>query len=141
MSDADEDLKALRAKRAELDAARAVKLAETPEQELARETREYKEEIALAAAQDEFGAQNVALVSSIAGAIIVKKPKKITHQYFTEQGSIKAAVLEKYVRPSLVYPSIVEYEQIIDTIPQMLVDCANACAGLAGVRKAEPDAK
>lgn len=130
-------LRDMRAKRAAFEEARAAKLVESPEQALARETRDFADAEALALAQDAHGVDNVALVPTRYGGVVVKKPKKILHDWFSEQPKLKSADLLKYVTPCRLHPDAAAFDRIIDQQPQALIDCANTCARLAGVKSPE----
>lgn len=137
-------LEALRAKRAEVAAARrALEASRAVEQELLDETRALADEQAIHAAEIEHGpiGRRFMAVKTDAGMILVKRPHMNTFRKYQDNGVTDSAALEKLVRPCVIYPDLARYEEILSEVPAALMKCANAVTYLAGVRKEDLTAK
>jgi len=128
----------IRARRAEIAAARsAYEAATAAERELAEETQALADEQAIQAAELEHGlvGRKIAVVKTDAGVIIVKRPHMNTFRKFQDHGEANTETNLKLVRPCVVYPDLVRFDEILAEVPYALSKCANAVSYLAGFRK------
>lgn len=138
MSDLDERLAKAKAERAAIQAARearevdAAALAAVEAEELA-----LRDDRAIAAAELEHGAAKIAIVRTLVGCVIVKRPHHLIYKKFQETSETKIADLEKLVRSCLVHPDVGALERIIEEQPAAILQAADAVCQLAGVRARE----
>lgn len=134
MSDQDQ-IEALRAKRAEVEARReAAAKAKEESTAFARETRALADAEALEAAEIKHGAENIATVQTDEGLIIVKRPAQATYRKFQDVGKTDCESLDKLVQPCLVHPEKVEYRRILDVLPHAGTLAANRVLELSGAK-------
>jgi hypothetical protein len=135
-----EKLLELRAKRRAINAAREARDAERSAAELvAVEERGLAEDEAIAAAEVEHGAvgKKIFVVRTPAGIVIVKRPNHVLYRRYQDKGEATSLEFEKLVRPCLVYPSVEQFDRLLDDLPGILIDVANGVAYLAGSRAKE----
>lgn len=131
----------VRAKRAELAAKRAAAEAAAADAVAeATERRALADDEARDAANAELGVGKWAEVVTPLGIVILKKPHRNVFVRFRESGSSKDDDLLKLVQPSVFRPSLSEFQALLDELPAVLLQCADACCRLCGVQ-AEADAK
>lgn len=121
----------------------AAKLAITAQREVEAEQAEVqrleREALgleALAKAEREHGSSRVMALETDQGIVIVKAPNHVAYRKWqdtTERVSTEA--LEQLVFPCIVYPSISEFERILERLPHTLQRCSDAVTVLAGYRK------
>jgi hypothetical protein len=140
-TDIEQQIAEIHAKRAALADAEAKRLESTPEERLALAQRGLAEDEALAAAQTQYGARAVRLISTEAGAIIVRRPHIAAFRKFQDAGELKSDTAEELVKASLVYPSKVEFDRIMRELPGCLTQAASVCVELAGFRANEVRSK
>ena len=130
-------LAAAKAARAALQAkAATVNEADELAAEVAAEERSLKEEQALAALVEQYGAKKIAKVDTDLGAVILLRSAPAAYNRFAEKTEFKVEDVRQLVVPCVKYPpSQAEFEEIIKEQPGVLFVCANALAHLAGARK------
>lgn len=136
----DKDLKARLAAAKAARAALAAKASETAEAdelaaEVAAEERALKEETALQQLVEQYGAAKLAKVDTPMGAVILLRPSAAAFNRFQEHDGVKVENIKALVTPSVKYPTITEFEEILRELPGTLIVCATALNHLAGVRK------
>jgi hypothetical protein len=103
--------------------------------EVAAEERALKEEQALAALVEQYGAKKLAKIDTDLGAIILFRSAPAAYNRFAEKSDFKVEDVRQLVMPCIKYPTISEFEEILREQPGTLFVCANALAHLAGARK------
>jgi hypothetical protein len=140
-SDIEQQLEAVRAKRAELADIAKQRLEPSPEEALALEQRRLAEDEALDAAQRQYGARSVRMVRTDAGAVIIRRPHIAAFRKFQDAGELTSENAEELVKASLAFPSKPEFDRLMREVPGALVQCASVCVDLAGFRAADLKAK
>jgi hypothetical protein len=137
-------LAAAKAAKAEFDRRREARdAARAAEAEVAKAEREVVEAAAIEAAECEHGpvGEKIAIVETIYGIVIVKRPHPVTYRKFQDEGKANVAAFTKFVDQCRVYPDQDALDKLLDAQPGKLVDCANAAAALAGMHAAEQSKK
>ena len=137
-------LTALKAERAELEAAREAKLVEREaSDELEREERAIRELKALEKLEEEHGpiGKKWDRVDTFEGMICVKRPHPATWKKFAELDKVKSEDADRFVRPCRIYPDVPEFNRLIEEEPAALIRCATKCCELAGLRRSEIQGK
>lgn len=135
-----EQLRALRAQRAELQAAReAVEAASLQAAELEKEQRALADEQALGRLVAEHGAIGIKLqtVETDRGLVVVRRPHALKYRRFQDRGSFSVDDITALVRPCVVHPPLAEFDELLDELPASLARIANAVVELAGHRMGE----
>lgn len=132
---AREELRIADAKREKLQADHDTK------EELAELERKAANAKAIAAAEEEYGVGEIAVIEARAGCVIVRPPKRSHYARFRDKGAHKSEDLEKLVRSCLVYPDAGALDAILDRQQGVLDVCANAVIKLAGFRDSEVSGK
>lgn len=138
--DIAEQLKVLRAKRAELAAAREAKEAQQAlELELVAEQRALRDEQALTDAIDKYGAVDraIATVETDMGLVIVRRASAIKFRRFQDKEEYSTDDVLSLVRPCLVHPSAPDLDAMLEEQPALITRLGSAVARLAGVRTKE----
>jgi hypothetical protein len=142
---ADQDtlaqLREIRNKRAALAEARAARDVLTAAQKLDLEAQALRDEETIERFEAEHGPTKIKAIRSDAGLVIVKRPHRVVFKRFQDKGSIKTDDVEQLVKSCLVHPTKDAFDQMVDDLPALLHQCADACARLAGVRTEETNAK
>lgn len=60
------------------------------------------------------------------GAVVVKRPKGITARKFLDRKEIKVEDAERLTRPCLVHPAKEDANQLFESFPGLIVQCAHA---------------
>jgi len=129
-------LAAAKAARAALQAkAATVNEADELAAEVAAEERSLKEEQALAALVEQYGAKKIAKVDTDLGAVILLRSAPAAYNRFAEKTEFKVEDVRQLVVPCVKYPEIPDFEELLKEQPGVLFVCANALAHLAGARK------
>jgi len=137
-AEVEQRIRDARARRETLEKARSDREeAEALQRRLADEERALKDAEALEAAEAKFDKRKLATVETEMGVIIVKRPHAAIFKRFQDQGSTNTKQLEELVRPSIVHPTISEFEAIVEELPATLLRVANAVSRLAGIRAEE----
>jgi multidrug efflux pump subunit AcrA (membrane-fusion protein) len=135
------EARAIREAKAKIAAARAAREeAKAParqKRELERLERQLKDELALAAAQDEHGDENVRAVTSESGLVVVKRDHHLKFKMFLDKGKFTTAVLEEQIARCLVHPTADELDAYIEKEPFLLQSVSGAIAVLAGAKSDE----
>lgn len=149
--DEDQELKelrdraaAVRAEREALEAERARKAeVETARAELAAEEQRLKDEPEIAKAVNEHGAigSKIAVVETDMGAIVVKRPPPVVFKRFQDKGSTKTDDFWSLVKPCIVYPDVRRVNEILEALPGTLGSLADEVVTLAGYRTKEAGGK
>jgi hypothetical protein len=129
-----DDLTARRAALAERTAAR---LEYTDEELVAIEERRIAELEALDAAQTQYGARTVRMVTTDDAAVIVRRPHHAAFRKFMDKGEVTSTSQEELALSCLVYPSKAEFDKLLRAQTGALIRIANACVELAGFRTEE----
>ena len=133
-------LRALRAKRAQLVAAREAQ-AEAADlaAQIAAEERAIRDEGALADAIAKHGplGTHVAVVETTLGMVILQRPSALKFRRFQDKGSFSTDDIGALVRPCVIWPSAGELDVILDDLPATLTRLASAVVTLAGQRSEE----
>lgn len=139
----EEQLKAVRARRAALADAQAKRNTPTLESQLAEEMRALADDELIDRYETEVGPQDtmIKVIRSEVGTVIVRRPHRAVFQRFQDKGTVKTADLEGLVKPSLLHPDKAAFDLMVDQLPALLGRCANACCNLAGVRTEELQSK
>jgi len=136
MSDDDtQDISALRAKRAELAAARQAGVeARAQARALGLEQLALRDEVALDDAIDKHGDVDVsiAVVQTDKGMIILKRASAMKFRRFQDKGAATTEDVNALVRPCVVWPSQGELDVILEELPATLLRMASAVITLAG---------
>lgn len=119
----------LRAFKVARDAKNAPKLEEAAAAQAEMELEDAK---AIAAAEDEFGADNVRPVKTASGVVIVRRANPLTYKKFVDVGKYDAMNLEKLIVPVLVHPDPDKFDTYIAKEPHKLQNIAGAIGVLAG---------
>jgi hypothetical protein len=141
------DLKQLQAELAALNEARAkreeaaagpdavakINLAIADAKALEAAEKEHGQCFILGETESAFG-RKIAGVRTDSGIVIVKRAHPAVFKQFQEADEMTTEVIEKLVRPSLVYPDKETLGKWMETHPAKLVEVANAIAILAGAR-------
>lgn len=128
------------AKKAAADARIAASEASRAEEaEIAALEREADDAEALASATEKHGAvgTHIAVVPTLLGCIIVKRPNGAAFRKFQDSAKADSVAFEKLVRPCIVFPSADRVDVIFEQQPATLGRCADAVVQLAGARKEE----
>jgi integrase len=143
--DHEEEMKALRARNAELEAKleplRAAAEARAAAEQLRRENEALENEVrdapAIAAAVQEHGpiGTKTALVETSMGTIVVKRPQHLVWKKYTQKDKVTPDDVERLIRSCLVYPDKARFDEIWETLPGVgarLIDAVGELAGLMG---------
>lgn len=131
----------VRAKRIELATARAQLVADAAAASAEAEERQaLKDDEKRAAWDAKHGIGGYAEVPTALGSIFLTRPHQATFCKFRDQQSLRTDDLLSFVNPSVTAEDKVWFMGVLDQLPAVLGECANACAGLCGA-KAESDAK
>lgn len=136
----DEELRQLRARRAELAAAREAKEAQLEEQRaLDSERRALRDEEALGKLIDEHGplGADIQSVETDEGLVVVKRASSLKFRRFMDKESFTTEELQALVRPCLLWPTASEFDAMLDRQPMIANRCALAIGRMAGIRNAE----
>lgn len=136
----DNELLALRAKRAELEQAREARDERRErDREVEAERAKIRLEEAIAKAESEIGpvGSHLAIVDTDLGPILLRRPQPLKFRRFQDKADSKSEDVEALVRPCVVYPSAAEVDVILHDLPATLIRLGNAVAELAGYRAAE----
>lgn len=120
--------------------------------EIEKKAREFRDEEAIAAAEDKHGqaleygsgsadGRKLAIVRTDLGAVVLKRPNHILFKRFQDSGEANAAEFDKLVRPCLVHPDSATFDRYLEDQPAILGRCAGAVATLAGIRMKELSGK
>jgi hypothetical protein len=106
--------------------------------EVERLEREAHDKAALAKAIKEHGpvGKLIEVVDTVAGMVIVKRPHPATFKRFLDTEKITVDEIDAMSRPCVIYPDMGRYDVMAETQPGIVGEVANACAYLAGVKKA-----
>lgn len=99
------------------------------------------DEEAIAKYEEEIGAQKIRVVHTDVGCVIVKRPNPLLYKKFRDQGNTKTKDLEKLVHPCLVYPTVTQFEKMMEEQAATLDRTADAVVTLAGFRRKEVSEK
>lgn len=138
-----EQLAALRARRAQAEAAIQDKLAPTPTEEIAAEQRAADDAEALAAAlaNGEKLGRTIEVVRTTIGNVIVKRCSSGRYRKFQDTGNFDSLSMEQLVRPNVVHPASEVFDRMIDEQPMIVFACGNAMSRMCGVRKDDVEKK
>jgi hypothetical protein len=116
--------------RAERDAAKA-KL------EADKADREEKEENILLDLEEKHGLEGdkLAVCRTDKGMVVMTMPLAVVWKRFASLKEIKPEDVDRFVRPCVIYPSKEEFNALVDNLPASLIQCGDALATLAGVRR------
>lgn len=110
-------------------------------EEIARAKRQAEEEAALEVAEAEYGiiGKELRRVDTLDGMILVKRPERLLFKRFQDldQRQVNAAEARKLVRPSVVYPPLERFDQMIEERSGILGECAIAVCELGGMKVKE----
>lgn len=137
--DIESEIHALRARAAAIAAARVQREEATAvTDELAKARRDLADEEAIEKAIAEHGRidEKIAVVRSALGVVIVKRPSAMRFKKLQDQGAdFSSTEVERFVRPSLLYPDPDRFDQMTEDLPAIWMDCCSAMFRLCGVRK------
>lgn len=108
--------------------------AEAEADKLAAAQRGLADDEKIEALELEHGTRKIAVLRTELGAVVVKRPHLNTFRKFQDHGATDSEALGKLVRPCLVHPDVANFEKICAERPATLMQVANACIRLAGVR-------
>lgn len=143
------DLEAIKARRAQLLAAKAQRELEAAKAaEIQAETQGLADDEALDAAEKEHGQSyrygdgepgklKLATLATPYGLVILRRAEPIVWSRFTRAGKTTEKELNELVMPSLVYPTKARFFEILEEQPMTLTLAASAVAELAGARAGE----
>lgn len=138
MSGVDEELAAAQAELDALDTAAAERAAAgAKERKLAATLLEVADKKAIAAAEAEHGAGKFAVIRTVAGAVIVKRPNHMHYRRFINLKEPSSDDATRLVLTCLVYPSKAAFEALIEELPAVPVLAAGAVVDLAAGRAGE----
>lgn len=103
--------------------------------------REAADAEAIEAAEVEHGAKRVMQIPTSSGVVIVKRPNPIHYKRFRDEGDANTEAIDRLVRPCVVYPSLSEFDRILEEEPAVLDRCADRVVRLAGFRVKELEGK
>ena len=136
MTDSTETLDPAAKIKAELAAFRAQREAKTAPareaSELERLRIELADEIAIAKAEDDHGAENIRAVRSASGVIIVKRANHLLYKRHLDRGKFGTKELEELIAPNLVHPDADAFDKYVAKEPWKLQAAAGAIGVLAG---------
>lgn len=135
-------IKAAREKRAEVERARAEheELAELRRQ-AAREEMAARDAPHIAKAEADHSAEKIAVLETMLGAIVIKRPNHLHHKRFANKSDrVSLDDLLAYVKPCLVYPDAQRLEAMLEELPGALIPLSDlafelARGGAKGVEK------
>lgn len=136
----ERELAELRAKRAELERKRAEQLEQTElDAELELERRKLRDAEALNAAIEQHGVPGRAIttIETDYGLLVIKRAGALKFRRFQDAGEYSTEAFEALVRPCIVHPPLVEWDEWLKEQPALLSRAAMAVARLAGVRMEE----
>ena len=143
--DIDAEIHALRARAQAIAAARAQREeASEPTEALIKARRDLADEEAIEKAIAEHGKldEKIAVIRTALGAVIVKRPSAMRFKKLQDQGAdFKSIEVERFVRPSLIYPDVERFDQMTEDLPAIWMDCCSAMFRLCGVRKDDIEKK
>lgn len=113
---------AARAERAEIAAIR---------ESIAREKNALRDAPEIEKAELEHGIDKIAIITTLLGAIVVKRPHMASYRRFQDEAKSKSEDVIKLVRPCVVYPAAAELDRILSEQPGVLARLADAVATLA----------
>lgn len=142
-------LEEVRAKRAELRAARAAEQAANAEaDEIRREIRALADDEAIVAAEKSIGKQGdrIYVVTNVdapeCDVVILKRANPVAFKRFSDLEAPQTKHIEELVSPCVVYPSADVFDRLVTTEkPALLLRCAKGVAYLAGARASEEQGK
>lgn len=142
-NEAQAELAALRARRAELEAQREAKNELTDAEALELERRAVADAEALLAAIDEHGRVDVdiAVVETTIGNVIVKRASRARFQRFQDEGKFDYKHVAKLVEPCVVYPDAAGFAAMLDRQPAIMTACGNTISRLAGFKRDDVEKK
>lgn len=105
------------------------------------EERNAADAEALARAEEEIGANKIAVVHTDLGCVIVKRPNPIHYKRFRDKESAKTQDLDQLVRPCVVHPTLARFDAILEEQPATLDRVADRVVYLAGFRAKEVSTK
>lgn len=105
------------------------------------EERRIAELEAFDAAQTQYGARKVLMVSTDDGAVIVRRPHHAAFRKFMDKGEVTSTSQEELALSCLVYPSKPEFDKLLRAQTGALIRITNACVELAGFRADEVKTK
>lgn len=138
------ELAALRARRAELQAAREAREEAAAVKRLVEaERRAIQDEEALAAAVETYGevGRHIEAVDTDLGVVIVKRASALRFKRFQDADTIDSKAASQLVRPCVVHPTLDVLDTMLDEQPGILLRLANAVSRLAGARANEVEKK
>lgn len=104
------------------------------EEQVAAAEREADEAEALAAAQREHGAENVACADTRLGRVIVKRAHIAKFKQFVDSDRVTADSIEGFVRPCIVYPDRGKADALLAELPAVWGELAIKLQQLSGAR-------
>lgn len=129
------------------EAVRAARAARAEARKAEIEAVKLANELVLAELEAQYGDLNVELAAVTLPAtgqmVVVKKPAQPVYQRFMTKvmGKIQPADHWDLVKACLVHPTLAEFNALCDAAPGLIVACANACAQLAEVERADVEGK
>lgn len=137
----------LAAKRDALQRARDERAKFTPEEQLAIAERALAADEKLDALEQEHGrvGKAIAIVriddDADGRAVIVKRPNMTQFRKFQDSSTNTSKDIDLLVRPCVLWPSLPEYDQLVNELPFLTKRVADAVTTLAGVRKSDVSEK
>lgn len=142
MSGVDDELAAIAAEMDALDAAAAERSAASAKERRLEAARiELADKKAIANAEAELGAGKFAVIRTVAGAVIVKRPNHMHYRRFINLKEPSSDDAAKLVLTCLVYPSKAAFEVLSEELPAVPVLAAGAVVDLAAGRSGELSGK
>lgn len=120
--------------RARIEVGRKASADKAAAREAARKRRELEERVRLVDIEAQHGVLGLdidAVFAPDGSMVVVKRPAPVTFERFESRvakSEIDGKAISEFVVPCLVYPSVPEYEKIVDKYPGV----QSACAGLVG---------
>jgi len=138
---AKERLEAARAARKALEEARQPSDEDLLEAQAAQEELALRNDQALAKAQDEHGAKNVAAVFTDSDVVLLKRPDAVRFKKFQDDvakaESLPSDKVEQIVYSCVIYPDKSRFGAMLNEQPVIAQRCLVAIAELAGAKRAE----
>ncbi len=105
--------------------------------------RDARDKEAVLKAQRDHGpiGKRIAVIESKSGTVILKRANHVLFRKFQDSESTDVALLERLIRPCIVYPDVSSFDRLIEDEPALITVCANAVCGLAGMRAKEVSGK
>lgn len=133
----EQRLAAAKAAKAEIERKRADRESKrAAEVEVLKAEREAKELAALEDAECMHGpvGTHIAVVETVEGIVIVKRPHPATFKKFQDAGKINSDTIAKFIAPCVVYPDAATFDALCDALAAVPMLCADAITSLAGAR-------